>query len=165
MKAFEMALQEERGGCKYRMLRLRGVLFSLWLLLLKHHGKPPGQKGLYCLFLTFAALLSFDIMLSFVIYIHVFNPIVNLWTFGLPWVFVLPAVTLIAPFWGLFASMAGSPSMLKTYSSMNATIFLVNYPLTLFYMLYMRQPAFYIVTILLLMINKVFINFAAAKVT
>lgn len=95
---------------------------------------------------------------------HVFNPIVNLWTFGLPWVFVLPAVTLIAPFWGLIASMAGSPGMLKTYSSMNATVFLVNYPLTLFYMLYMRQSAFYIVTILTLMINKVFINFAAAKV-
>lgn len=132
--------------------------------MLKHHGKPPGQKGLYCLFLTFAALISFDILLSFVIYIHVFNPIVNLWTFGLPWVFVLPAVTLIAPFWGLIASMAGSPGMLKTYSSMNATVFLVNYPLTLFYMLYMRQSAFYIVTILTLMLNKVFINFAAAKV-
>lgn len=54
--------------------------------------------------------------------------------------------------------------MLKTYSSMNATVFLVNYPLTLFYMLYMRQSAFYIVTILTLMLNKVFINFAAAKV-
>ena len=106
--------------------------------MLKHHGKPPGQKGLYCLFFTFSALLSFDIMLSFVIYSHVFHPITNLWTFGLPWVFVLPAVTLIAPFWGLIASMAGSSGMLKTYSSMNATVFLINYPLTLFYMLYMH---------------------------
>lgn len=54
--------------------------------------------------------------------------------------------------------------MLKIYSSMNATIFLVNYPLTFFYMLYMRLQAFYICTIVALMLNKIFINFVSAKV-
>lgn len=133
-----MVIEDQPVNCNIRMLRFRAAIFSLWLIMLKHHGKPPGPRGLYCLFLTFSSLLSLDILLSFIIYMHVFNPIKNVWTFGLPWLFVIPTVTLLAPFWGIFASFAGSSGMLKTYSSMNATIFIVNYPLTLFYMLYMR---------------------------
>ncbi len=79
--------------------------------------------------------------------------------------FILPAVAFLGPLWGILASMSGSAPMLKTYSSMNATLFLVNCPLTFLFMLYMRDRPFYLVTILALMLNKVFINFTSAKVT
>ena len=48
--------------------------------------------------------------------------------------------------------------MLKIYSTMNACLFICNYPLTLAYLLYFKEHWFYIITIALLMLNKIVIS-------
>jgi hypothetical protein len=39
---------------------------------------------------------------------------------------------VIAPFWGILGTIIGSPTMLKSFSTMNATMVVLNYPLTIF---------------------------------
>ena len=163
-KAFELALQKPRDSCKYRCIRFRAMFYSLWLLMMKHHGKPPGANGLNWLFFGFAATISIDILLTFVIYIHVLSPLDNVWTFGIPWLFILPCLTFLAPLWGFMGSMIGSPGMLKTYSSMNATVFLLNYPLTLAYMVWLEQSVFYLGIMVTLIFTKIFLSFMGGKV-
>lgn len=105
-----------------------------------------------------------DLLLTATTLLHVLHPLDNVWTFGLPWLFVLPLVTVLGPIFGLFGSVLGSSSMLKTYSSLNATTFLVNAPLTLAYMIYLDQQFFYLVVIVLLMLNKILVSYYGAKV-
>lgn len=54
--------------------------------------------------------------------------------------------------------------MLKTYSSLNATAFLMNIPLTIGFVMYYGGQLFYVVVLFILLINKVFISFLGAKV-
>lgn len=85
-------------------------------------------------------------------------------TFGIPFLFIMPGVTVIAPLYGILAVMHGSPYMLKVYSTMNVMAVWFNYPLTLIPMLYLRQPLFYILIIVALIVNKVIISVFGSKV-
>lgn len=79
-KAFELSLQKSRSGFKYSFIRYRAMWYSLWLAMLKHHGKPPGQAGLSWLFFGFASFVTLDLLLNVIIYAHLFSPIGNMWT-------------------------------------------------------------------------------------
>jgi len=103
-------------------------------------------------------------LLTIVFLVHIINPLKNVWTFGFPFLFILPAITIIAPIWGLLAVMLGSSTMMKSYSNMNSSMVAINYPLTLIVMIYMKGPAFYIFLVFLLALNKVTISFSGAKV-
>jgi len=54
--------------------------------------------------------------------------------------------------------------MMKSYSNMNSTMLLLNYPLTLIAMLISKEKPFYIMIVILLMLNKVAISSLGAKV-
>jgi len=110
--------------------RTQSVFYSIFIMLLKYHGSPPVQK-LNLLFILYSMVLSFELVLSMIFILHIMNPMSNVWTFGFPYLFVLPFLTLIAPLCGVCATLAGSPGLMKVYSSMNATMALVNYPITL----------------------------------
>lgn len=54
--------------------------------------------------------------------------------------------------------------MMKSYSNMNSTMLLLNYPLTLIAMVISNEKPFYIMIVLLLMLNKIAISSLGAKV-
>lgn len=82
----------------------------------------------------------------------------------MPWLFVLPFVTGLAPVAGFIGAISGSTSILKTYSSFNATAFLVNIPLTILFAAYEGTQTFYLVVLFCLMFTKIFISFLGSKV-
>lgn len=84
-------------------------------------------------------VLSFELILSLIFLMHIMNPFSSIWTLGLSYMFILPAITVIAPLLGVMATMFGSPRMLMAYSSMNATMALVNYPLTFITMCFFKD--------------------------
>ncbi len=143
---------------------MKSVVYSVWLLLLKNHGKPPGAGSLNRWFALYSLAFSLDILLTLVFLVHIANPKKNVWTFGFPFLFILPGITIIAPIWGLLAIGLGSSTMMKSYSNMNSSMVALNYPLTIIAMVYMKGPAFYIFVIFLLMLNKVLVSFFGAKV-
>lgn len=126
----EKKLHKRPKRCKYVSLRIRSVLYSLYLMMFKMHGKPPSDS-LSLWFLLFSMSLALDLLATFVFFLHIINPFSNIWNIGFAFMFVLPLVAVIAPMWGIFGTLMGSTQALKTYSSMNATMVLVNYPLTL----------------------------------
>jgi hypothetical protein len=71
---------------------------------------------------------------------------------------------LIAPIWGLAAVCLGSATMLKSYSTMNSSMLIYNYPLTFIAMLYFGEKAFYILILLLLVLNKIKVSYFGSKV-
>ena len=131
---------------------------------MKNHGKPPGAGSLQKWFVAYSLTFSLDILLTLVFLVHIANPLKNVWTFGFPFLFILPAITLIAPAWGLFAIMFGSSTMMKSYSNMNSSMVAINYPLTIMVMVYLKGPAFYIFLVILLALNKVLVSYFGAKV-
>lgn len=129
----------------------------------KHHGRPPTGK-LNFWFLAYAIFSSLELLLTFIMLMHINNYSSNISGFGVPFLFILPGLTVIAPIWGLFAVICGSADMMKTYSNMNATMILLNYPLTLLVLWSQQQPPVLTVIVLLLVFNKVTLSFFGAKV-
>lgn len=162
-RLLEIKLQKEKKHCKHSCTRLKSVFYSLFILLFKFHGAPPTAR-LNALFLLYSLVLSFELVLSTVFITHVFNPFRDVWTIGLAYVFVLPGLSIIAPLFGLLATLAASPRMLLIYSSMNATLAIVTYPLTLVTLLFFKDPATYVGILLLLFFNKIFLSFYGGKV-
>jgi hypothetical protein len=76
----------------------------------------------------------------------------------------MPGLIVLAPIWCLLACLLGSIKMLKTYSTMNACLVFLNYPLTIAAMIYYKQDVFYIALIVGLVLNKVLISSCGAKV-
>ncbi len=76
----------------------------------------------------------------------------------------MPGVTVLAPLYGILSVMHGSAYMLKVYSTMNVMAVWFNYPLTLIPMLYLRQPLFYILLLVALIVNKVILAVLGSKV-
>jgi len=76
-RAFTKSLRKPRSSCGDRCLRFRSWMYSLWILLFKHHGKAPGEKGLYTIFFAFSVLIAFDIMLLMSMLGHIFGPVSN----------------------------------------------------------------------------------------
>lgn len=163
-RALELALQKDQKTCSNVLTRFKSVLYSIWLLLLKNNGKPPGADSLNTWFALYSLVFTLDFLLTVIMFVHICNPIQNIWTFGFPFIFILPGITIIAPLWGLLAIAFGSYTMMKSYANINSTMVAINYPLTIIAMLYMKGPAFYIFVICLLTLNKVLISLFGAKV-
>ena len=100
------------------------------MMLFKLHGIPP-TIIINVLFLFYSVTLSIELVLSVIFILHIVNPVKHIWTIGFPYLFILPGLTIISPIWGVVSTLLGSANMLKTYSSMNATMIVLNYPLTL----------------------------------
>lgn len=129
----------------------------------KAHGRAP-TSNLNFWFLMFSVFMSLELLLTIVFILHIVNPMANVFGFGFPFLFVMPGLTLMAPIWGLSAILCGSATMLKSYSNMNSTMLVLNYPLTLMILIFAQEPAVYSAIIILLMLNKVTISFFGSKV-
>ena len=105
----------------------------------KANGKPPGPTGLNMWFLIFSLVFAVEVLLTLILLLHFVNPIENLYKVGIPYLLILPALTLIAPIWCFLAILIGSPTMMKSYSNMNSTMVLLNYPLTLIAMFIAKE--------------------------
>lgn len=132
-------------------------------MLFKFHGSPPTMR-LNALFVLYSMVLSFEFILSMMFLVHIMNPMSQIWTIGFPYIFILPALTIIAPITGLLASLVASPRMLKVYVSMNATMAMVNYPLTFLALLIFKDRVFYVGVLILLFFNKICLSFYGSKV-
>jgi hypothetical protein len=163
-RALELALQKNRKKFSNCCVRLKSVFYSSYLMFFKANGKPPGSNGLNMWFLLFSLVFSAEVLLTLVLLLHFVNPIQNLYFVGIPFLLVLPALTLIAPVWCFLAILFGSSTMLKSYSNMNSTMLLLNYPLTLVAMVISKEKPFYMMIIILLILNKVAISSLGAKV-
>ena len=131
--------------------------------MLRRHGNPQ-LTGLNLRLLGFSMALSLDLLITTVFMVHLVSPMANIWRFGVAYLFVLPLLAVITPFWGLVATFKGSISMLKTFSSLNSTLMLTNYPLTLISLWYLSDEALYSVYIYILMLNKITLSFFGSKV-
>lgn len=162
-RALELVLKKDRKMCKHNFARFKSVFYSVWIMLFKMHGLPPG-KGVNMWFLGFSLAIAFEVLVSAVFMMHVLHPTDNIKTFGLPYLFILPGLPLIAPVWGVLATLLGSPQMLKTYSNMNATMIMLNYPLTLLSLWLFSSQKIWQVYLILLILNKVTLSFFGSKV-
>lgn len=112
----------------------------------------------------FAFLVAFDIVLMMTMLVHVFSPMANLGSIGVTFLMIYPGIAVIAPFMGAFGCVFGSPCLLRIQSSMNASCVLVNYPLTLFVQLCIKDELSYKCLIIFLWFNKIALSFFGAKV-
>ena len=128
-KAFEMSLRKPRDGCKNSCIRFRATVYSLWILMFKHHGRAP--KSVMPSLFAFAVLITWDLMFTIVFIGHLLNPWSNMKKIGIPFLLLYPGIAVLAPLVGILACFCGSASLLRVMSHMNATNVLANYPLTL----------------------------------
>lgn len=84
----------------------------------------------------FALSLSIDILLTLLFTFHIASPVPSWNTFGIPFLLIMPGLVFIAPIWGIISIMKGSSENLKVYSTMNSSLLLFNYPLTMIAMLF-----------------------------
>lgn len=163
-RAFTKSLRKPRSSCGDRCIRFRATVYAFWILFFKHHGKAPGEKGLYSIFLAFSVLIAFDIMLLMSMLGHIFGPVSNFQSIGVTFLLTYPLITIMAPICGTLGCILGSPDLLKSQSSMNAAAVLLNYPATLAVMLYKQDEAVYIACVIVLWFNKIALSFVGAKV-
>ena len=163
-RALELALKKGKPRCSNCSTRLKSVFYSTYLMYFKSSGKPPGSNSLNFWFLLFSLAFSAEVLLTLVLLLHFVTPMQNLYAVGLPFLLVLPALPVIAPVWCFLAILVGSSTMLKSYSNMNSTLLLLNYPLTLIVMLWTNEMPFYIMILILLIFNKAFLSTLGSKV-
>lgn len=162
-RALEMAVHKDDRSCSTCPTRFKSVVYSLWIMLLKYHGKAP-EGWLNFWFLMFSMSLAIEFMLTTLFLLHIANPISNIQGFGFPFLCILPGLPVFAPFWGLIATMLGSVEMLKSYSSMNSTMMLVNYPITLIFLIVQRDHPLYVAILCLMILNKFTLSYFGSKV-
>lgn len=160
----EERLQKQKKTCKHTCARFRTVVYSLFIYLFKFHGSPPSARWLNTLFLAYSLGLSFELVLSTVFFTHAVNPLSNMWNIGFFYIWILPGLTIIAPLFGLLATICASPRMMLIYGSMNATLAILTYPLTLMALFFFADVANYVVILLLLFLNKIFLSAVGSKV-
>lgn len=113
VKQFELALQKPRNTCKHKMVRCRGFWYALWVLFFKHHGIPPKAGTRYSYFLGFSVFIALDAVMTAILGAHMFHPLDNWKTIGVPFLFIAPAATVIGPLCGLIACIIASTKLLK----------------------------------------------------
>lgn len=95
---------------------------------------------------------------------HLFYPLSNLKSVAIPFLYIYPGVVILAPAFAVIASISGSARYLKVAASLNATCVAVNYPLTVIWMLFTKDPPFYMIVVAVLWANKILLSFFGGKV-
>lgn len=162
-RALELALKKGKPRCANCCARMKSVFYSTYLMYFKSSGKPPGNN-LNTWFMLFSLAFSAEVLLNLIILLHIVTPMRNLYRIGIPFMCLLPGLPVIAPLWCFLAIIFGSSTMLKSYSNMNSTMLLLNYPLTLIVMLLSQENPFYVLILILLVFNKALISSLGSKV-
>lgn len=163
-KAFELAIRKPRRKLKHKIVRLRGWIYSIYLLLTKHHGKPPSTTQLTQFFVAFAAVLSLDIMLLVNFSFHIFLPVTNFNKFGWVFFFVYFLVPYLSPLLAIASAIKGSDFLLKQVGNMNSLVIMVNIPLTAFAAIYNDDDPYWLLNLVLMIFVKVLLSAVSAKV-
>lgn len=163
-KAFELAIRKPRKKLKHAVTRLRAKLYSVYLLLAKHHGSPPGSKDLSFVFAFFAACVALDFMLLINYTLHIMVPVSNFYSFGWVFMFIIFGVPYFSPLLAFVAALNGSPQLLQTVGNMNSLMICVNIPLTLVVSYIKNDDPVYFLQLLMMVAVKVFVSQSSAKV-
>jgi len=113
VKSLELTLQKPRTSCKNRCLRLRAWWYALWVLFFKHHGIPPKSGTRYQYFLGYSVFLALDTLMTMNVCFHMFQPLDNWKSYGIPYFFISPAVTVLGPLLGILGCLFASAKTLK----------------------------------------------------
>jgi len=132
-KAFEIAIRKPRNKAKHIVTKIRASFYGLFLLLVKHHGKPPTGHDLTGYFVFMAAIVGLDIMVLINFTYHIFLPPTNFEKFGFAFFFLYPLIPILSPIFAITSAVVGSPTMLRTVGNLNATMIMFNIPLTMLF--------------------------------
>lgn len=113
VKSLELTLRKPRSTCKHKMLRFRGFWYALWVLCFKHHGIPPKAGTRFSYFLGFAIFIALDTLITAITCMHMFHPLTNWRTLGIPYFFLAPGASLLGPLTGIIGCIVASPRLLK----------------------------------------------------
>ena len=163
-KAFELAIRKPRRKWKHYITRIRAYLYGVFLLLMKHHGKPPARQDVTIFLVVLAGVLGFDVLLLANFCFHISLPPSNFAAFGWAFVLTYPLVPFLSPLMAIAAAITGSPNLLKSVGNLNATMILVNLPLTVLLAYLNHDDPQYLLMLTLMAFVKVAISGVTAKV-
>lgn len=149
---------------KHKCTRIRSYIYSVYLMLTKHHGKPPSTDQLTPFFVAYAAVLSLDIMLLVNFTFHVFLPSTNFGRFGWCFFFMYPLVPYLSPIFSILGAMKGSPFLLKQVGNINSLCIMVNIPVTAIFAFLSDDDPYWFLLLLVMIWCKVLLSAVSAKV-
>lgn len=119
-KAFELAIRKPRKKLKHKFTSFRSYVYSVYLLLMKHHATPPLTDNLTPFFVSYAAVLSIDILLLINFTLHLFLPITNMAEFGWAFCFFYFMVPYLSPLFAIASAISGNADILKQVGNLNS---------------------------------------------
>ena len=143
---------------------MRAFLYGVFLLLMKHHGKPPARQDVTIFLVVLAGVLGFDVLLLANFCFHIALPPSNFGAFGWAFILVYPLVPFFSPLMAISAAITGSAGMLKAVGNLNATMIMFNLPLTLLLSYLNHDDPQYLLMLTLMGFVKVLTSGVAAKV-
>ena len=111
-KSLELAIRKERNRCKHKLQMFKAKMIALWILMFKHHGIPPSQRGIPGYFLGLACFIAIDTVLLMSFTFHIFRPMANFEHYGFSFLLFYPAVTVLGPLAGIAGCITGSARLL-----------------------------------------------------
>lgn len=139
-------------------------MYGVFLLLLKHHGNPPGTKDLNWVFILYSAVLALDFLMLINFTMHIITPIENFASFGWAFVFMFAGVPYLAPLFAIFAAITGRQTLMKTMGNLNSMAIIFNIPLTMLLSIINRDDAVYLLLLTLMICAKIALSALGAKV-
>ena len=106
-KAFELAIRKPRNKLKHHVNRIRGGLYSFFLVLIKHHGSPSQNSDITWFYAAMSFIISLDIILLMNFTFHIVYPPSNYSAFGWAFVFMPPLIPYMAPVAAIAACASG----------------------------------------------------------
>ena len=162
-RTLELALSKPRIGCKYSWSRARSFILALNNLLFKNASKPARDNfNIFAFF--FAILLSLDLVLMLHVSFHLFRPMSNLDTIGIPLLFIYPLGALLAPVLGILAALSGSVGVMNFYINLNQTVVVFNYSLYLLAQMIFADELYYALITILLIVVKISLSFTGGVI-
>lgn len=163
-KAFELAIRKPRRKLKHYYLSMKGFLYGIYLMLMKHHGGPPYSHEINYWLIAYSLILSLDIMVFSNYCIHMITPMQNFYHFGWAFVLIYFMLPYLSPICAIVAAITGSPELMRSYGNMNALIVLVNIPLTTALGFYYEDDLVNLLLLSAMVFIKISLSWVSSKV-
>ena len=163
-KAFELAIRKPRRKLKHKFTAFRSYVYSVYLLLMKHHATPPLTGYLTPFFVAFAGVLSLDILLLIEFTFHMFLPSTNLAAFGWAFCFFYFMVPYLSPLFAIASAITGNADLLKQVGNLNSLQIMVNIPLTMLLAMINEDDPQFLLLMMIMIWVKVALSAVSAKV-
>jgi hypothetical protein len=163
-KAFELAIRKPRNKFKHKITAVRASLYSIYLLLMKHHGSPTKSKDFNSVFVLYSCLVAIDCMVLINYTLHIFLPFRHFQQFGWAFFWFYFGVPYFSPILALLSAYTGNLEMMKTMGNMNSLMIMFNIPLTIFVSVLCKEDPIYYLALIFMVMLKVLISGLSAKV-